>query len=434
MPKIKKIIEEGSIQYPATITDAVKNPNNRKTVTQELSELGSKVVDIESEIIKTNEESIIIEDNYGNTVAEINSKSSNFNNLMNNGKSVLTDHQDLSWIGSKEEVFNLDEILKFVSDDYDGKDNGEEYASVDKNGLTAKAFRYLDGTSLSKKVDCYGASHVDFGTWINSLQQLLGSSYIVRNYGIGGQGPDKITYRQGSVPFYVKESVIIPPAKNERVEIELNRWPGDTGNLININVTNEHSNVNPVSICGIEGKLTYEDSSYYFERIKDGSSFELPKYSFVRTRGYKDKGDITILWLGSNVNLEDEDSYNYTLSLIKKATECVVNGKYLVIGNHAVRQDSGYNFTIETVKKFNSDLKDEYGNKFVDQLEYMSKYGLELLGLTPTADDLQDKGEGKIPRQLLDSIQLHYTEAASYLLGELFYGAIVENGYLGNNW
>lgn len=43
MAKIKKIIEKGSIQYPATITDAVKNPNNGKTVTEELSELGSKV-------------------------------------------------------------------------------------------------------------------------------------------------------------------------------------------------------------------------------------------------------------------------------------------------------------------------------------------------------------------------------------------------------
>ncbi len=44
MAKIKKVIENGGIQYPATITDAVKNPNNGKTVTEELSELGSKVV------------------------------------------------------------------------------------------------------------------------------------------------------------------------------------------------------------------------------------------------------------------------------------------------------------------------------------------------------------------------------------------------------
>lgn len=43
MAKIKKVIENGGIQYPATITDAVKNPNNGKTVTEELSELGSKV-------------------------------------------------------------------------------------------------------------------------------------------------------------------------------------------------------------------------------------------------------------------------------------------------------------------------------------------------------------------------------------------------------
>ena len=44
MAKIKKVIEDGSIQYPATITDAVKNPNNGKTVTQELTELASQVI------------------------------------------------------------------------------------------------------------------------------------------------------------------------------------------------------------------------------------------------------------------------------------------------------------------------------------------------------------------------------------------------------
>lgn len=50
MAKIKKIIEEGSIQYPATITDAVVNPNNRKTVTEELSELGQEVDGIKMQI------------------------------------------------------------------------------------------------------------------------------------------------------------------------------------------------------------------------------------------------------------------------------------------------------------------------------------------------------------------------------------------------
>ena len=44
MAKIKKLIEDNVIHYPATITDAVKNPNNGKTVTEELSELGSKVL------------------------------------------------------------------------------------------------------------------------------------------------------------------------------------------------------------------------------------------------------------------------------------------------------------------------------------------------------------------------------------------------------
>ena len=44
MAKIKKLIEDNVIHYPATITDAVKNPNNGKTVTEELTELGSEVI------------------------------------------------------------------------------------------------------------------------------------------------------------------------------------------------------------------------------------------------------------------------------------------------------------------------------------------------------------------------------------------------------
>ncbi|WP_342975442.1 hypothetical protein, partial [Phocaeicola dorei] len=43
MAKIYKLTKGGQTIYPATTTDAVVNPNGRKSLTTELSEIGARI-------------------------------------------------------------------------------------------------------------------------------------------------------------------------------------------------------------------------------------------------------------------------------------------------------------------------------------------------------------------------------------------------------
>ena len=81
-----------------TVTDALTASD------QKLSELEEKVSEIGKESIDTKEESIVIKDNDGNVLAEITPEGSAFRNLKNNGKDVLTEHQDISGLATKDEI------------------------------------------------------------------------------------------------------------------------------------------------------------------------------------------------------------------------------------------------------------------------------------------------------------------------------------------
>lgn len=84
-----------------------------------LTELEEKVSEVGKESIDTEEESIVIKDNDDNVLAEITPEGSAFRNLKNNGKDVLTEHQDISGLATKDEI-------KKKQDRIDGLDSTQE--------------------------------------------------------------------------------------------------------------------------------------------------------------------------------------------------------------------------------------------------------------------------------------------------------------------
>lgn len=117
MGKIKKIQESelvGGSQavdvYPVTSTKAVYNEDNERLDDvlrrnqEKFTELEEKTSEICKEVIEVEDESIIIEDNASNVLAEITPEGSAFRNLKNNGKDVLTEHQDISGLATKDEI------------------------------------------------------------------------------------------------------------------------------------------------------------------------------------------------------------------------------------------------------------------------------------------------------------------------------------------
>lgn len=122
---------------------------------------------------KTSEyESVIIEDNDGNVIAEITSDSSTFNNLKSNGEDVLTKKDIVKEISHKfveEEnetiilatdngdvlteveaklVSDDDECQSWNSNDYDDEGHGEQYAKITPAGVSAKGFFDLNGNPI----------------------------------------------------------------------------------------------------------------------------------------------------------------------------------------------------------------------------------------------------------------------------------------------
>lgn len=136
-------------------------------VADKVAELESKTKEITKEIIETEEEHISIEDNNGNEVFHLDENGLDAKNLKSNGKEVLTEHQDISGLATKEEVAGKQDIIPqvsqdstsgdideqiFASDDYNEETGtGEKYASIGSYGVKSKAYLDLDGKSIIDK-------------------------------------------------------------------------------------------------------------------------------------------------------------------------------------------------------------------------------------------------------------------------------------------
>lgn len=98
---------------------------------EELAEIGSKVGDVEKKTSNINkgptesdEDAIIFETNSGVKVGQINADGADFKDLKSNGKEVLTEHQDISQLATKEEVNKKQDTLiagKNITISADGK-------------------------------------------------------------------------------------------------------------------------------------------------------------------------------------------------------------------------------------------------------------------------------------------------------------------------
>ena len=167
-------------------------------VANKLAELEGKTIKIEKEEIETKDSSISIEDNNGNDVFHLDENGLNAKNVKSNGKEVLTEHQDISGLATKEEVKEIvknieqkevadkEEETMFTSDDYD-KDNatGEKYASIGKYGVKSKGYFDLNGNPIigkdswlkGKTIFTIGDSLCALGQWQTKLAELSGAIF-----------------------------------------------------------------------------------------------------------------------------------------------------------------------------------------------------------------------------------------------------------------
>lgn len=148
---------------------------------QAINTLKNKTSEITNEVIMTEEDYISIEDNNGNEVFYLDENGLDAKNVKSNGKDVLTEHQDISGLATKEEVENVkvkeissgtttetdsaiiitDDNDKHVTDmhtamtydteecqSWNSDDYREQYAKVTPEGIHSKKYLDMNGNVL----------------------------------------------------------------------------------------------------------------------------------------------------------------------------------------------------------------------------------------------------------------------------------------------
>lgn len=124
--------------------------------------------------------------------------------------------------------------------------------------------------------------------------------------------------------------------------------------------------INPCSINGVEGTLTYENGKYYFSRFENGESVIVSRPTTLITYAMKSMRDnINIIWLGTNGGFSTSaELIEYIEAMIDYMTP--INKKYIVFGIHHLV--STVTETFETIEK---NMTLHFGRHYINQRKYM---------------------------------------------------------------
>lgn len=261
------------------------------------------------------------------------------------------------------------------------------------------------------------------------LYGLLDGREVI-NCGVGGENTINIASRQGGLPNIVKPFTI--PSNASKVEVKLtNIYGGSTGILLQGGsaldpTTGKYvmtAQINPCSINGVEGTLTYENGKYYFSRSENGESVIVSRPTPLITYAMKSMRDnINIIWLGTNGGFStSSELIEYIDAMIDYMTP--INKKYIVFGIHHL-----VSTVTETFEMIEKNMTLHFGRHYINQRKYMLEYGLSDAGITPTVEDTAAISQGKIPPSLLYD-DVHYNDKGYNIIATLASERGKELGY-----
>ncbi len=246
------------------------------------------------------------------------------------------------------------------------------------------------------------------------LRQLSGCEVI--NYGVESETASMIAMRAGGLRVNVKATVI--PADVTLIPVFL-RTENDSHVFF---LDHGDGGVNPCVINGIEGELQKLNGSYYFKRNRKGERLAIEEGTQFKTHGMIDanKDDVLVIFAGTN-DLPSARSVSNIISLEKNIIEYTGCDKYIIIG-------LTYAGGIPEIDKVNEAMAKEFSDHFVDIRQYMLRYALSDVGITPTAEDIADIKKGEIPGSLR-SDYVHGNKLYHRVLGEQVYRRMQYLGY-----
>ena len=270
-------------------------------------------------------------------------------------------------------------------------------------------------------------------TMSNVASRKLPTTYTIKNMGIGGENTLTIGARQGGIPMYIKESIIIP-SNTTKVEIPSGVYSSyNNKNILPLsqgfggfspNHIKGSGGINPCYIDGIECLLSKTSGKYFINRTEISPTDHVTKpNSVIVTSLSKQTEGILTIFIGQNGGYSSPDDLLKQINLIVKHKG---DKNVIVITSHG----NGTAETVQTIQK-------EYGNKLIDFKKYMSETAIydairyRLLpdnGTLPSENDLNAMKLKKAPPSLLFD-RIHLNKIGYELLGRLRFKKGQELGY-----
>ncbi|MBR4378000.1 MAG: hypothetical protein IKP50_03890 [Bacilli bacterium] len=294
---------------------------------------------------------------------------------------------------NQEKVIDID-VKSMLVCELPNNYNYEEIMNVVKNYDYLANIDYLTNIQEikndfwdDKTILCYGDS-LTMGaggsgtTYPSELQTLLGNTYDVKNYGVGGEDALMIACRQGGIQAMLKPMNITTSYTN----CEIKSIIGNT--TLNSFGYQSGRGLNPVLVDGKECDLHF--SSWTQQTIKSTTAFTTTRPLPVIPYSATLKNKTLIIWAGQN-GWGSQD-YEDLIKIIKNMIEYNQNNKYLVIG-----LSTG---TTTSRADLENAMTHAFGNHYINIREYLVNYGLDDNNLTPTSQDETDISNGTVPTSL----------------------------------
>ncbi len=357
-----------------------------------------------------------------------------------NSNTVGSSHCKLIYSGSggKEDMSDQINSLPFTPRYFRiwiHKSGSVSPSEIDSLGLKI-IYGSLCHTPSKIKVDCLGDSltmgNERFGWYENTLQELLGNRYQVRNWGVGGEPSVNILARVGSARSRFPKSFVLPA---DGSEVEVANWSngeylyGDvhptSSTWIQLLLQGEDSMVNPCYVKGVECTLkkygTNQQPTYKLKRNNTGTrDITIPAGETIMFNTGKQiaKGDIIIIWMGTNGWYKElSDLVDQHVNLINNLSK----EKFIIVGLHLLNKADG-----EIYEKM---MGLKFGNKFFNLRDYCCSNIVYDAGITPTEDDLNRMSNGQCPTSVLYDGK-HFNPLGNAAIGRRLYELISELGYL----
>lgn len=266
-------------------------------------------------------------------------------------------------------------------------------------------------TENIKYISCWGDSLTAGGGWTDILSNLSGLPLY--NMGVGGESVPTIIARQGADSLYVN-NITIPSdgSVNLGKNFETYLTSGTQRPF-----RQGFANFNPCEINGIKGNLSYTgqwdspDDDYIFTRLEAGNEIIINRPTAIIGNCDKNYNApyLMVIFMGQNGGWTDlDDLVNKHKLMINhaKAKHVIVLG--LSTGSKSDRSE------------YENRMKKEFGRYFISIRDYLSTYGVQDAGITPTDTDNQMIAEGKVPQSLL-SDAVHYNDTGKTVIGNMLF-------------